>query len=206
MMSEKQKYTEQLLLIIEIQNRIMTTSQNFDKTTKDAFVNHSMQIKELANNKSTLTQLKSLTSEVLTFWKESIGIDVEYFWTELKSQNIAFERRDELNFALSKGRFRRVDQGMAARKYWDSMKGIKSIINRYTNSEIQRLGEIIEQDEKGRLKILEKCLHRKSIPQTQYLKFGECMAYFGNCRLFNNYFGEDEVKELYEIWKSFKSE
>jgi len=48
-------------------------------------------------------------------------------------------------------------------------------------------------------------LAKKAIPQTQYLKFGECMAYFGRSKLFEVYFSKEQVEELYEIWKNFKS-
>ena len=110
MNDEKQKYLDQLLMAIDIQNNIIIDSKSFSKVTKEAFVNHSKNLLELTKNKLTKAQLKSLSNELLTFWKESIGPDVEMFWTELKKKGIDFERRDELNFALQKGRFRRVDQ------------------------------------------------------------------------------------------------
>lgn len=206
MNDEKQKYLDQLLMTIDIQNNIMTDSKSFDKATKEAFVNHSKTLVELTKNKLTKAQLKSLSNELLTFWKESIGPDVETFWTELKNKGIDFERRDELSFALQKGRFRRVDQGMAARKHWDTLKSTDTITQRFSSDEISNIGEIIEKDENTRYKILEKCLRKNSIPQTQYLKFGECMAYFGQCELFDKYFNKNELDKLYEIWKNFKSE
>jgi hypothetical protein len=53
--------------------------------------------------------------------------------------------------------------------------------------------------------MLKKCLTRKQIPQTNYLKFGECMAYANKCRLWDKYFTQAEVDELYVIWKNFES-
>ena len=141
----------------------------------------------------------------MIFWKESIGIDTENFWSELSNHNIDFERKDELIFALNKGRFRRVDQGMSARKSWNTLKSSKAIINRFSQTEIERITKIIEKDENTRLEILQKCLTKNSIPQTLYLKFGECMAYFGNCDLFDKYFAKNEIETLYKIWANFKS-
>ncbi|MTI29283.1 hypothetical protein [Xanthovirga aplysinae] len=205
MTNDKDKYREMLLTSIEIQNRVVKNSQYFDKATKDAIIDYSKKLKELLDSKLTLAQLRSLTSDLLTFWKESIGLDIETFWTELKDHDIEFERKDELKFALSKGRFRRVDQGMAAREHWENLKNLETITTRFTQGEIQKIGEIISEDEKNRLEILKKCLRKKSIPQTQYLKFGECMAYFRNCELFGKYFTNAEESELYEIWRDFKS-
>ena len=71
--------------------------------------------------------------------------------------------------------------------------------------EIEEIDDIILKDEKQRIEILKKCLRKKEIPQTQYLKYGECMAYANNCLLWKKYFKQSEVDELYEIWKNFKS-
>ncbi|QCX37739.1 hypothetical protein FF125_04555 [Aureibaculum algae] len=206
MNDKKQKYLEQLLMTIEVQNRIITDSKNFDSATKEAFINLSNQIKELTKSKLTKVQMKSLSIELLTFWKESIGPEVEMFWTELKDIGVDFERRDELNFALQKERFRRVDQEIAARKHWNTIKVLGTISDRFSSSELTRISKIIEKDENTRLEILKKCLRKNSIPQTQYYKFGECMAYFGQCELFDSYFNKKEVNQLYEIWRNFKSE
>jgi len=206
MNDEKQKYLEQLIVAIKLQNRIISDSKNFDRETKEAFINHSNQIKELTKRQLTKAQLKSLASEVLTFWNDGIGQEVEHFWSELKNKGIDFDRRDELSFAIKKGRFRRVEQGIAARKCWILLKELNTITDRFSYSEIAKISKIIDEDLNTRFEILKKCLKKNSIPQTQYLKFGECMAYFGQCDLFDKYFSENEVDQLYKIWKNFKSE
>jgi len=110
-----------------------------------------------------------------------------------------------LRFALINNRFRNVDQGMEARKYWTSLKKLKEIKERFTITEIELLDDIILKDEKQRLEILKKCLSKKQIPKAQYLKFGECMAYINNCGLLEKYFSKIEVDELHDIWRNFKS-
>lgn len=202
MIDTRTEYKEKLLNTIQIQNRIVENSKHFDNKTKEAFINFSTYWADRIQKKSlTLTQLKSIANDILTFWKESIGVDVEIFWVELQKNNIDFIRKDELNFALEKGRFRRVDMGMAARKDWAEIREFKSIRDRFSKSEIEMIDSIIEQDEKKRCDILKKCLLKRKVPQSQYLKYGECIAYFIHCRLFGKYFTEEEVRELNNIWE-----
>lgn len=206
MTDTKSEYKEQLLRTIQIQNDLLNDFDLFDPKTKEAIINLGLYWTErLDSEHFTLTQLKSITNDILTMWKETIGIATELFWTELKKNNIDFERKDELNFALQKGRFRRVDIGMGARKDWNVIKDFDSIKGRFSNDEIEKISKIIDLDEKTRLEILKKCLRKKEIPQTQYLKFGECMAYMSNCGLWDKYFAKTEVNELYDIWNKFES-
>lgn len=202
----KIEFKDKLLKTIEIEKKLVGNSNNFDNNTKEAFVNLGIYWTDRIEKESfTLTSLKSIASDILTFWKESIGIDTELFWTELKKNNIDFERKDELNFALEKGRFKRVDIGMGARKDWSVIKEFDSIQKRFSKEDIEKIDLIINKDEKTRLEILRKCLRKKEIPQTQYLKFGECWAYMSNCGLWDKYFSKEEVEELLNIWKNFAS-
>lgn len=202
----KFEFKQKLLKTIEIQNKLVGNSNNFDNNTKEAFVNlGNYWIDRIGKESFTLTSLKFISNEILTYWKESIGIDTELFWTELQKNNIDFERKDELNFALDKGRFRRVEIGIGARKDWSVIKEFDSIQKRFSKENIEKVDLIIDQDEKIRLEILKKCLRKKEIPQTQYLKFGECWAYMSNCGLWDKYFSKEEAEELLNIWKSFES-
>ncbi|MES2804096.1 MAG: hypothetical protein V4652_00910 [Bacteroidota bacterium] len=196
----KSEYKEKLLITIQIQNRLVDNSKYFDNKFKEAFVNlGSYWIDRIGNESFTLTQLKSISSDILTFWKESIGIDTELFWIELEKSNIDFERKDEINFALEKNRFRRVDVGIGARKYWTVIKDFDSIRKRFSKEEIEKISLIIENDEKVRLEILKKCLRKKEIPQTQRLKYGECWAYMSQCALLSKYFSKEEIEELHNL-------
>src|SRR5690554_1080593 len=201
MTDTKSEYRDQLLRTIQIQNDLLNDFDLFDPRTEEAIINLGIYWTErLKSEHFTLTQLKSITNDILTMWKETIGIATEMFWSELKKNNIDFERKDELNFALQKGRFRRVDIGMGAKKDWNVIKDFDSIKNRFSKDEIEKITNIIDLDEKTRLEILKNCLKKKEIPQSQYLKFGECMAYMSNCGLWDKYFAKTEVTELYDIW------
>ena len=206
MTDKKIEFKQKLLKAIEIQNELVGNSNNFDNNTKEAFLNlGNYWIDRIGKELFTLTSLKSIESDILTYWKESIGIDTELFWTELQKNNIDFERKDELNFALKKGRFRRVEIGIGARKDWSVIKEFDSIQKRFSKENIKKVDLIIDKDEKIRLEILRKCLQKKGIPQTQYLKFGECWAYMSNCEIWDKYFSKEEIEELLNIWKSFES-
>jgi hypothetical protein len=201
MADTKSEYKDQLLRTIQIQNDLLNGFDIIDPRTKEAIINLGIYWTErLKSEHFTLTQLKSITNDILTIWKETVGIATEMFWSELKKNNIDFARKDELNFSLQKGRFRRVDIGMGAKKDWNVIKDFDSIKNRFSKDEIEKITNIIDLDEKTRVEILKKCLKKKEIPQSQYLKFGECMAYMSNCGLWDKYFTKTEVKELYDIW------
>ncbi|WP_269240071.1 hypothetical protein [Flavobacterium limnophilum] len=200
MANVKTEYIEKLLNTIQIENKIVKDSKNFDNKDKESIAYfRNYYIDRITKEPITLTQLKSITNNILTFWRESIGIDTELFWIELKENNIDFERKDEINFALEKNRFRRVDVGIGARKYWTVIKDFDSIRKRFSKVEIEKISLIIENDEKTRLEILKKCLRKKEIPQTQRLKYGECWAYMSQCGLLSKYFSKEEIEELHNL-------
>lgn len=200
MANVKTEYIEKLLNSIQIENKIVKDSKNFDNKDKESIAYfRNYYIDRITKEPITLTQLKSITNNILTFWRESIGIDTELFWIELKENNIDFERKDEINFALEKNRFRRVDVGIGARKYWTLIKDFDSIRKRFSKVEIEKISLIIENDEKTRLEILKKCLRKKEIPQTQRLKYGECWAYMSQCGLLSKYFSKEEIEELHNL-------
>jgi hypothetical protein len=205
-----QEIKEDLLKACDIGSNIISQSTDLDDKLKAGFLAHTPAIKEVLETLSpgnglSLYSLKISSTEILTFWNEHIGIDTELFWTSMKANGVRIERKDPLRSALSKKRFRNVDQGMSARKSWEKLRLSDSIVERFSSEEIATLDQIIETDEKTRLRILKKCFLEKKIPQTQYLKFGECYAYFFNCNLFQKYFTTKEVSELYQIWVDFKS-
>jgi hypothetical protein len=199
--------TEKLALTTKINDKIVDSSVIMDDNTKEAFLNLSKYTRDFLEKEPKMNSygLTSLKNGLLTYWNESINPDTEKFWAELKAQNIDYERKEPLKFALDKNRFRRVDQGMDARKHWTELKKLKEIKDNYTTSEIEQIENIISEDEKRRLAILKKCLIKKEIPKSQYLKFGECWAYMSNCELWDRYFNKDEVEELLNIWNNFES-
>jgi len=81
----KTEYKNNLLKTIEIQNQLVGNSKHFDDKTKEAFLNLGHYwIDRIEKESFTLTQLKFITKDMLTYWIESIGIETELFWIELK--------------------------------------------------------------------------------------------------------------------------
>lgn len=198
---------DKLILTTKINDKVVDGSTIMDEKTKEAFKDLSKYTRDLLEKEPKMNSygLNSLKSGLLTYWNESINPDTESFWTELKINGIYYERKEPLKFALEKNQFRRVDQGMDARKHWTELKNRKEITDKYSQTEIEKIETIIAEDENRRLEILKKCLRKNEIPQTQYLKFGECMAYMNNCGLWDTYFKNEEVQQLYDIWTNFKS-
>ena len=73
-----------------------------------------------------------------------------------------------------------------------------------TKEEIVEINNLIEKEENNRFKIVNSCFGKKRIPISQYLKFGESMAFLERCGLTRKYFSDTEKEEIYEIWKSTK--
>lgn len=199
--------TKKLILTTKINDKVVDRSTNMDEKIKEALKNISKYTRDLLEKEPNMNsyRLNSLKSGLLTFWNESITPDTESFWTELKSNEIDYERKEPLKFALEKNRFRQVGQGIDARNHWFELRNSKEIADEYSRAEIENIDTIIVEDENQRLEILKKCLRKNKIPHSQYLKFGECMAYMNNCGLWDTHFKNEEVQQLYEIWSNFKS-
>ena len=195
-----------LILATKINDQVVDNSTILENKAKEAFNQLSNYIRDFLNQEQKLNAfaIDSLKNNLLTYWNESINPDTEMFWAEMKVNKIEYERKEPLRYALSKNHFRNVDQGIEARKYWIELKNLKEIKHRFTTAEIKQLDDIILKDERQRLEILKKCLRKKQITLTQYLKFGECMAYMNNCGLWEINFTKVEVDELHDIWKNFQ--
>jgi hypothetical protein len=203
------KKSKELLIAIDIADKIMSDSIFIDKKTADAFLSVSIWMKNLIaedtkNGTLKSVGLKSLVDSFLIFWNESVSVDAEIFWIEIEFRKIKFTRKEPLLFVLKNGRFRNVHQGIDARKNWSEIVKSGFLKKRFTDKEIEDISNIIKIDEKIRYDFLAKCLKTKKIPSFSYLKFGDSMAYFRNCDLFIKYFTDNEIKELNEIWISFK--
>jgi len=195
--------------IIAIGDEIIIDSENYHSQTIESMINYSQyvisRINELSKNgKQNLTIINSFKRNYLIFWNESVSIEAEMFWLKLKNEKIEVERREPFKYALLKNRFQNVHQGMEANKNWNKIKEFGYINTRFSKNEIIKLQEIIEKDEKERLDFLKKCYERKKIPNRKYLRFGDSVAYFDKCNLFEKYFKSEEVVELMKIWQDFK--
>jgi hypothetical protein len=199
-------YSDIILQIIKIQDEIFDASTTIDEATKQGFRQRSFLLISTVANQPKLNAygFKCLANELLIYWNNIISPDTEKFWDVLNSNNLPVKRKDLIKDALTKGRFKTVEQGIDARNNWAVLSGMILITERFSPEQINQIAQIIAADEQKRHAILQKTLSTGKIPKTQYLKFGECMAYFANCLLFSHYFTQAQTDELYRIWQDFK--
>jgi hypothetical protein len=199
-------YSDILLQIIKIQDEIFDASDTIDEATKQGIrLRSAMLISTVANQpKLNAYRFKCLVTELLMVWNHNISPDTENFWAILNSNNLPVKRKDLIKDALTRGRFKTVEQGIDARNHWAVLSGMSLITERFLPEQISQVAQIIAADEQKRHAILQKTLTTGKIAQTQYLKFGECMAYFANCLLFRHHFTQAQTDELYGIWQDFK--
>jgi hypothetical protein len=198
-----------LLKAIGISDKIFAESTSLDKGTKEAFQGLNEYSKSyiesaMKNDKLTSFEVKSIESDFFDYWDNSINVDVEEFWDEITKNNLPFQRKSAFRELLTKGTFRQVEQWI---DFYINFKNIKDsgFLNRqFTKDEVNQLNNIIENEEKNRFDLVNKCLQKKKIPFSQYLKFGESMAFLERCDLTRKYFSEAEKEEIYMIWKSTK--
>ena len=127
----------------------MSDSEIVDERTKEAFKNQDIwnvkTINEsIAKKDLSSAGLKSLTDGYFTFWNESAGLDIEKFWDCLEKKPFEITRKDPLQFALKKDRFRNVHQAMSVRKDWGRLKESKLLRNRLSSEAIQQLDKIVK--------------------------------------------------------------
>jgi hypothetical protein len=199
-------YSDIILQIVKIQNEIFDASTTIDEATKQGFRQRSFLLISTVANQPKLNAygFKCLANELLIYWNNIISPDTEKFWDVLNSNNLPVKRKDLIKDALTKGRFKTVEQGIDARNNWAVLSGMILITERFSPEQINQIAQIIAADEQKRHAILHKTLTTGKILKTQYLKFGECMAYFANCLLFRHYFTQAQTDELYGIWQDFK--
>ncbi|WP_454800920.1 hypothetical protein [Mucilaginibacter phyllosphaerae] len=198
-------YSKIISSIVKIQDEVLDASSTIDEATKQALRQLSAVLLTATVNHPKLNayQFKSITNELLYFWNESISANTEKFWDAIYINTQLINRKDQIKNTLLKGRFKSVEQGISARNNWELLKQTTQIRKRFQLEQINQVSQIIAADEQKRLTVLQKTLTTGYIPKTQYLKFGECMAYFANCLLFKQYFTKVETEELYRIWEDF---
>lgn len=198
-----------LLKAFEISEKIFAESKSVDKQIKVAFQSlndYSKSFIEAALKKDKLTsyEIKSIESEFFNYWNNTINEDVEFFWEEIAKFDLPFQRKSALRELLTKGRFRQVEQWIELYTNFQNIKDSGFLNRQFKKEELEELNNLIENEEKHRFKIVNSCLKKKRIPFSQYLKFGESMAFLERCGLTRKYFSDTEKEEIYEIWKSTK--
>lgn len=203
------KKSEEFILALEVeketilQSTILTQHEKNDscRYNEEKRLQHNLL---LATGKLNLHILRYLIEDILIRWNESIGIDTEIFWNKMYERGIKYARKEPLRWALQKGRFRNVHQGMEAAKNFDSLIRTKLLEPNFSYEELSQLRNIIEKDTNSRLELFKSCLKKGHLTASIYLRFGDSVAYFNECDLWEKFFTENEVNQLTALWQSFK--
>jgi hypothetical protein len=109
--------------------------------TKDNVLNPEQKFKSLAS-------LKYAIEATFTIFNEGSGDFVEYFWKEIKNQNLDYVREDKLYKILQRGKIR----GRIEYEYLIDVLVPAEQENRITSEEAQLLGKMIDAFENKKAK------------------------------------------------------
>jgi hypothetical protein len=90
-----------------------------------------------------ITSLKYTIENVFTYFQESNGKDVEYFWREIQEQNLEYVREDKLWKIMKRGKIKsRIEF-----EYITDIIVVAEQEKRITESEVEKLVQMIEEFE-----------------------------------------------------------
>jgi hypothetical protein len=93
-----------LLTLVDISEAVTAASSLLGPAEKAQDLEAYRQFRELAQATTTVAGWKSLRGELLTRWNESVGPDVEKFWSKVTDAGLDLPRRDIVREVLEAGR------------------------------------------------------------------------------------------------------
>lgn len=198
-----------LLQAIKIGNDIINKSTHLDNKTKLVFnvlhqYSESIIKSGFEKNKLSSYELKTIESELFTYWNGSISLDIELFWKEIQNRNLEFKRKNLIKYLLENGRLRSVEQWIGLYKRIEELSSTDQLSLMLKKDELNQLQELIDSEVEKRYSLVNKCFKKGSIALSNYLKFGESMAFLERCKLTLKYFSEDERNQIINMWKRQK--
>jgi len=169
--------------------------------------------KDFEAGKSPKKKLKFYIDELSSLWSSFVDIWSEMFWTQIEETPTTFKRVDTIRKIIDRGRFMGVGEAMHTRYEWERLLDSGHLQLRYTSEELQKVTDIISKDESKRLRLLKKSLNNERVNWSEYLQYGEAIAYFTHGTLFNEttggtelekHFSSKEIRILDEIWKQYE--
>lgn len=106
------------------------------KEWKDSCLNPAAQFKKLSS-------LQYLENDVFTYFNESTGPTVEYFWNKIKEDKLDFQRENKLDKIIRRGKIR----GRIEYDYVKDLIGVAGSSGLISNSEIIKLNLMIGEFE-----------------------------------------------------------
>ena len=182
---------------------------DLDEASKDcAFYKYDWDFKTL-QNAPTSGGVKFFTRDLAHLWSYWLAIWAELFWQEIDARGIHLVRTDMVLKIINRKRFSGVGEAMMYNRNWNNMVAL-GYLSRYTPGQLAFINELLRKDKEKRLDLLIKSLRNRKVNASEYLKYGEAIAYFTEGKLFSDqigndeisyYFGPEELHVLNEIWR-----
>lgn len=119
----------------------------FEKSHQDHFISCYSEWKVKCLNPEpkykTLASLKYSKQEVFSFFQESTGPTVEYFWKRIKKEGLDYDRENKLGKILKRGKIR----GRVEYEYVTDMIVTAEQVGMISKAEMKQLGEMLGEYE-----------------------------------------------------------
>lgn len=164
---------------------------------------------EMVSNDPSPGTIKFFTKELARSWSYWLAVWAELFWKEIDAQHVQLQRADMVLKIINRKRFLSVDEAMMYNRRWQDMR-TSGYLSRYTRVQVAFIDELLRKDKEKRLDLLIKSLRNKKVNVSDYLKYGEAIAYFTDGKLFSDqieddeialYFSQEELNVLEDIWQ-----
>jgi|TARA_R110000823_G_C15657709_1_gene471688 hypothetical protein len=143
----KKKYEDEAIKLSKVIDIAIDSFEKFNVENKDWFIKVYSEWKERILNPEikfkTIASLKYDIADVFTMFNESTGKEIEYFWEQIKMQNLEYKREDKLNKILNRGKIR----GKIEFDYITDIIVPAEQENRITKVEAKKLGEMLYEFE-----------------------------------------------------------
>ena len=107
-MKPRKKYADEVVKIISAIDIAIEAFEKFDVKDKDVFIRVYKDYKEKRLNAEAqyrnMASLNYTIADILTWFQEGTGDDVEYFWKQVEKQNLGYIREDKLAKILNRGK------------------------------------------------------------------------------------------------------
>lgn len=153
--------------------------------------------KEQIEREPKLSVINFFIKDLSQFWSYHVAIWVELFWKEVEEKKVKLNRTNNIVDIIKRGRFVRVGEAMVFKKNWLAVVASGYISDLYSKEQIEFVNKLILDDREKRLTLLKKSLRKEFVNWSDYLKYGEAIAYFTNGHLFNEYDENDEINSLF---------
>jgi len=146
-MKIRKNYNDEAIKLSKAIDIAIQAFEKFDLKDKEWFIKCYKEWKEGLFERDkfykTMRSFKYDVENVFTFFQEGSGKEVEYFWKEIKIQNLDYQREDKLKKILGRGKIK----GRVEFEYVIDIIVVAEQENRITEIEAKQLGKMLHEFE-----------------------------------------------------------